>query len=74
MFPGMASGREVCPATAQGGPDCQAASDKLCQSKGFKSGKSLGTDSAYTCNVKQARADGRKPCGTEYYVTSAFCQ
>lgn len=73
LFPGMASGRESCPLSASGGPDCQAATDKLCQSKGYKSGRSLATDSAYTCNVKQARAEGRKPCGTEYFVTSAFC-
>ena len=73
LFPGMAMGREVCPRSANGAPDCQAGADKLCQSKGYKGGKSLNMDSAFTCSVRQARAEGRKPCGTEHFVTSAFC-
>ena len=31
----------VCPVAANGAPDCKAASDKFCQTKGFKEGKSL---------------------------------
>lgn len=73
LFPGMASGREVCPRSANGVPDCQTGADKLCQSKGYKGGKSLNTDSAFSCSSRQARAEGRKPCGTEHFVTSAFC-
>ena len=38
--------------SANGAPDCKAASDKLCQSKGFKEGKSLTTDSAEACSAK----------------------
>lgn len=73
LFPGMATGREVCPLSANGVPDCQAGADKLCQNKGYKGGKSLNTDSAFSCSSRQARAEGRKPCGTEHFVTSAFC-
>lgn len=73
LFPGMATGREVCPPSANGAPDCQAGADKLCQSKGYKGGKSLNTDSSFSCSSRQARAEGRKPCGTEHVVTSAFC-
>src|SRR4030088_950242 len=37
--PGV-KGRAACPVAANGAPDCKAAADKLCQSKGFKQGKS----------------------------------
>ncbi len=67
-------GREICPRSANGAPDCQAGAEKLCQSKGYKSGKSLNTDTAFTCSARQARAEGRKPCSNEHFVTSAFCQ
>lgn len=70
-------GRMACPLSANGAPDCKAASDRLCQSKGFKEGKSLDTDSARSCSPK-ALLSGRKPdegdCKTENYVTSALCQ
>ena len=48
----MVTGRVVCPVSVNGAPDCKIASDKLCQSKGFKEGKSLLTDSAETCSAK----------------------
>jgi len=73
----MVSGRAICPISANGAPDCKTASDKLCQTKGFKDGKSLLTDSAETCSAKvliPGRA--RKPgdCRTDTYVTRALCQ
>lgn len=74
--PGV-SGRVACPVSANGAPDCKAAADKLCQSKGFKEGKSVDTDSAETCSAK-ALIPGRqrKPddCRTDNYVTRAICQ
>ena len=42
----MVTGRMICPISANGAPDCKAGADKLCQSKGYKEGKSLNTDSA----------------------------
>ena len=70
-------GRMACPLSANGAPDCKVASDRLCQSKGFKEGKSLDTDSARSCSTK-ALLSGRKPdeddCKTENYVTRAICQ
>jgi hypothetical protein len=73
----MVTGRTICPAAANGTPDCKAAADKLCQSKGYKEGKSLGADSAETCSAK-AYIPGRqrKPgdCRTDNYVTTALCQ
>ena len=70
-------GRTACPAAANGAPDCQAGSDKLCQSKGFKKGKSLDTDSAQACSAAALLSGGnRQPgnCRTNYYVTRAMCE
>ncbi len=73
----MVSGRTICPVSANGSPDCKAGADKLCQSKGYKEGKSLNTDSAETCSAK-VLIPGRKrkpdDCRTDNYVTSALCQ
>jgi hypothetical protein len=73
----IAKGRVVCPIAANGAPDCKAASDKLCQSKGFKEGKSVDTDAAQNCSAK-VMIPGRKQeegdCKTENYVTQALCQ
>jgi hypothetical protein len=74
--PGV-KGRAACPLAANGAPDCKAAADKLCRSKGFKEGKSLDVDTARNCSAK-ALLSGRKPeeseCRTETYVTRAVCQ
>lgn len=71
------TGRVACPVAANGAPDCKSAADKLCQSKGFKEGRSVDTDSAQTCSVR-ALIPGRerKPgdCRTDNYVTRAVCQ
>jgi len=72
----MVKGRMACPVTA-GTPDCKFGADKLCQSKGFKEGKSLGTDSAETCSAKVLiPGRQRKPddCRTDTFVTTALCQ
>src|SRR5262245_24784489 len=37
-IPGPVIGRERCVVTAGGGPECQAATDALCRSKGFSAG------------------------------------
>jgi hypothetical protein len=74
--PGV-KGRAACPVAANGAPDCKAAADKLCQSKGFKEGKSLDVDTTRSCSAR-ALLSGRKPeeseCRTETYVTRAVCQ
>jgi hypothetical protein len=73
----MVSGRMICPVSANGAPDCKLGADKLCQTKAFKEGNSLTTDSAETCSAKvliPGRA--RKPgdCRIDNYVTRALCQ
>jgi hypothetical protein len=73
----MVSGRTICPIAVNGMPDCKMGADKLCQSKGYKEGKSLNTDSAQTCSAKVLiPGRTRKPddCRTDNYVTSALCQ
>jgi hypothetical protein len=74
--PGV-KGRVVCPVAANGAPDCKLAADKLCQSNGFKEGKSLDVDTTRNCSAK-ALLSGRKPdeseCRTDNYVTRALCQ
>jgi hypothetical protein len=72
----MISGRMICPA-ANGTPDCKAGADRLCQSKGYKQGSSLGTDTVQSCSPKvyipgrQRKADD---CRTDHFVTAALCQ
>jgi hypothetical protein len=75
--PLVVSGRMICPASANGAPDCKTASDKLCQTKAFKEGKSLTTDSAENCSAKvliPGRARKPDDCRTDTYVTRALCQ
>jgi hypothetical protein len=73
----MVTGRMGCPLAANGAPDCKVGADKLCQSKGFKEGKSLTMDSAEKCSAKvYIPGYKRQPgdCRTENFVTRALCQ
>lgn len=73
----MITGRVSCPASTNGAPDCKVAADQLCQSKGYKEGKSLNADSAEKCSPKVLiPGRQRKPddCRTDTYVTRALCQ
>jgi hypothetical protein len=73
----MVKGRTACAVAANGAPDCKAGADKLCQSKGYKEGKSLDTDAAEKCSPKvfiPGRQREPGDCKTENYVTRALCQ
>ncbi len=73
----MVKGRTACLVAANGAPDCKAGADKLCQSKGYKEGKSLDTDAAEKCSAKvYLPGHKREPgdCRTENFVTRALCQ
>lgn len=75
--PSLVSGRVMCPVSANGAPDCKMAADKLCQSKGFKGGKSLSTDSVEACSAKvliPGRARKPDDCRTDNFVSRALCQ
>ena len=73
----MVKGRVACPVAANGAPDCKTGADRLCQSQGFKEGKSLDTDAAERC-ISKAYLPGHKrepgDCRIENYVTRALCQ
>jgi hypothetical protein len=72
----MVSGRMACPA-ASGMSDCKAGADRLCQSKGFKEGSSLGTDTIQSCSPKvyiPGRPRKADDCRTDHFVTAALCQ
>jgi hypothetical protein len=72
----IVTGRAACVMSANGAPDCKAGADKLCQSKGFKEGKSLDTDAAEKCSpVVYLPGHKRNPgdCKTENFVTRALC-
>ncbi|MBR0792503.1 hypothetical protein JQ631_25750 [Bradyrhizobium manausense] len=73
----MVSGRVACPVSPGGGPDCKPAAVQLCQSKGYKEGRSLNTDATEKCSAKVLiPGRQRKPddCRTDTVVTSALCQ
>jgi hypothetical protein len=73
----MVKGRAACLVAANGAPDCKAGADKLCQSNGYKEGKSLDTDAAEKCSPKVYMPGyKRQPgdCKTENFVTRALCQ
>jgi hypothetical protein len=73
----MVSGRAACIVASNGAPDCKAGADKLCQSKGFKEGKSLDTDAAEKCSpivYLPGHQRGPNDCKTENFVTRALCQ
>jgi len=73
----MVGGRAACLVSANGAPDCKAGADRLCQSKGYKEGKSLDTDAAEKCSPKvYVPGYKRQPgdCKTDNYVTGALCQ
>jgi hypothetical protein len=71
-----ASGHERCQLAANGAPDCLAAANALCKTKGFDSGRSLDMTTAEICPPKvwmSGRSTGPE-CHTETFVSRALCQ
>jgi hypothetical protein len=73
----MTSGRARCVPVQDGAPDCQAAAEALCRSKGFATGSSVDIQSEQKCSA-QVWLSGRGPsasrCRNEPFVTRALCQ
>lgn len=69
----MVSGRALCPAAANGAPDCKAGAEQLCREKGYKDGSSVDVESTQKCSAK-AYFSGQGACRTENFVTRAMCQ
>jgi hypothetical protein len=73
----MVTGRARCVAAANGAPDCLAATEALCKSKGFTAGNSLDIQSAQRCKAHvwlSGRAAEPSDCTTESFVTRAVCR
>lgn len=72
----VVSGHEKCRIAANGAPDCVAAADLVCKTKGFTAGKSLDMTTAEVC-PPQVWMSGRTSgagCRTETFVSRALCQ
>jgi hypothetical protein len=73
----VVEGRELCVIAANGSPDCVAAAELVCKSKGFASGKSLETQATQKCSPR-VWLSGRPPaegeCATETFVVKSVCQ
>lgn len=70
------TGHETCRVAPNGAPDCVAAANALCKSKGLASGKSLDMTTAEVCPPK-VYLSGRNTgpgCTTETFVSRALCQ
>jgi hypothetical protein len=70
------SGHEKCQLAANGAPDCVAAANAMCKTKGFDSGKSVDMTTADVCPAKvylSGRSTGPE-CTTETFVSRALCQ
>jgi hypothetical protein len=72
----MVTGHEKCALAPNGAPDCLAAANTMCKSKGFASGKSADMTTAEVCPAQvylSGRSSGPE-CRTETFVSRAFCQ
>ncbi|CAN5245709.1 hypothetical protein BH10PSE10_BH10PSE10_24420 [soil metagenome] len=69
----VATGRALCPAAANGAPDCKLGADQLCKAKGYAEGRSVDIESSQKCSAKAYFA-GNGACRTENFVTRAVCQ
>ena len=73
----VVSGKEMCINAPNGAPDCAAASEVMCRSKGFQRGASLDITSAYRCPAivwSERREPNDKECVNESFVSKAVCQ
>jgi hypothetical protein len=71
----MVSGRQNCPVSENGAPDCAAAAEKLCKAKGLKTGTSLDVTSARECPTRAIlQKEARGECKDITFVTRAMCQ
>ena len=71
----MVTGRQNCPVSDNGSPDCAAAADKLCKAKGLKSGTSLDITSARECPARAIlQREARAECKDVTIVTRAMCR
>ena len=73
----VVNGHTRCEVAQNGAPDCTAAANTVCTGKGYKTGKSVATQTEEKCPAR-VWLSGRSPsageCKVETYVTRAVCQ
>ena len=79
VWPGskVAHGRVRCAVAPNGAPDCTAAANALCRSKGYGPGKSLEINTAEKCPTwvwLSGRPAPEGTCTIENFVLQAACQ
>lgn len=73
----IVTARQRCDPAGNGAPDCQAAANTVCRSKGFWSGRSVDIESAQKCPAQvwlSRRSPAPGECALETFVTRAICQ
>jgi hypothetical protein len=72
----LATGHEKCNTAPNGAPDCVAAANAICKTKGFASGTSVDMTTAEICpaQVYIAGRTSGPDCHTETFVSRALCR
>lgn len=70
----LVEGRKVCATAANGSPDCQAAAEDICRSKGYGKGQSADIQTARKCSAKAYLTRDTSACRMESVVVKAACQ
>ncbi|MGE3870255.1 MAG: hypothetical protein AB7F51_12155 [Pseudorhodoplanes sp.] len=70
----VVEGKEKCEAAPNGSPDCNAAAEKICKSKGFGVGKSAEIQQVRKCPARAWLGGGEGACTNESIVVRATCQ
>ncbi len=70
----VVEGRQTCAPAANGSPDCQAAAEVICRSKGFGKGQSADIQTTRKCSAKAFLTRDESACRMETVVVKAACQ
>jgi len=71
------SGREQCLPAPNGAPDCRAAAEAMCRTRGYNGGNSIDFETAERCPPPYRVSSRNTPegvCTMEHFVTRALCQ
>jgi hypothetical protein len=74
---GFASGHEQCSVASNGAPDCRAAAENLCRTRGFATGTSIDYQTSEKCPPAYRLSSRERPegiCPMEHFVTRAVCR
>lgn len=72
----IVEGRELCTIAPNGSPDCNAAAEKICKTKGFTLGRSADIQTNRKCSARAwlSGNPSESACTLETVVTKAACQ